>query len=87
MYDRVEVNPHELKRHSQREKYLWYAAYETTLFRSELMRILKNSDDPALPMVRAPATCRSVPLSTSTNLKFSSQCTASKCSPISSTTL
>ena len=53
IYRQIEVNPHELKRNAQRDKYLWYAAYETTLFQGDLMRILKNTDDPALPMVNA----------------------------------
>jgi len=47
----IEINPHELKRNSQKEKYIWYGAYEATLFQLTLMGILKNTDDPSPPMV------------------------------------
>lgn len=49
----VEVNPHRLKRSAQREKYVWYGAYEKTLLQANLMEVLKCCKDSASPMETA----------------------------------
>lgn len=46
----IEINPHALKRNSQKENYIWYAAYESTLFQKNLMNILKKTEDPTPPL-------------------------------------
>eukprot|EP00826_Nyctotherus_ovalis_P011342 TRINITY_DN12956_c0_g4_i2.p1 TRINITY_DN12956_c0_g4~~TRINITY_DN12956_c0_g4_i2.p1 ORF type:complete len:181 (+),score=28.62 TRINITY_DN12956_c0_g4_i2:75-545(+) len=49
----VEVNPHRLKRSAQRERYVWYGAYEKMLIQANLMEILKRCKDSASPMETA----------------------------------